>query len=55
MVPDGSKEWWSTSNDANDVRQKFVDELSAYSEVFVGSWGELSTTGEFVNGDDEPY
>lgn len=46
MVPDGSKEWWSTSEIANEVREFFVKEMSPYADVFVGSWGELNTTGD---------
>lgn len=46
MVPDGSKEWWSTSDIANEVREFFVKEMSPHANVFVGSWGELETTGE---------
>ena len=55
MVPDGSKEWWNTSDDADVIRNYFVEEMSKAPgcEVFVGSWGEMDTTADFVNGDNE--
>lgn len=43
IAPDGSKEWWSTSDVADGLRKQFCDELAASSlhvewcEVIVGS------------------
>lgn len=45
MVPDGSKEYWPTSDDADTLRRMFVDEMSKVADVFIGSWGEIETTG----------
>lgn len=55
MIPDGSKEGWSTSDDANVIRGYFMETMSEFADVFVGSWGELMTTGNFFNGDNEAY
>lgn len=53
LVPDGSKEWWPTSEDCNDIRTFFIQEMTeAGADVFVGSWGELNTTGEAIGRDD---
>lgn len=41
MAPDGSKEWWDTSNLADQLRDRFVAEMRPYAEVFVASWGDL--------------
>jgi hypothetical protein len=51
MIPDGSKEWWSTSDIANEVRVYFLEQMGAVMgvDVFLGSWGELNTTGEKLN------
>jgi hypothetical protein len=51
MVPDGSKEWWGTSDDCNEIRDYFVKEMNPHADVFVGSFGELSTTGVYVEQD----
>lgn len=45
MAPDGSKEWWSTSDIGNKVRQYFIDKMTeAGADVVYGSFGELEDT-----------
>lgn len=48
MVPDGSKEWWSTSNTADEIRAYFIEQMSEVADVAHGSFGELATTFERV-------
>lgn len=45
MAPDGSKEWWETSEIGNEVRDFFIDVMTeAGCTVVHGGFGELLTT-----------
>lgn len=45
MVPDGSKEGWSTSDDGNDIRDFFIEKMvAAGCQVAHGAFGELDSS-----------
>lgn len=48
MVPDGSKEGWSTSDLGDEIREYFTKIMSTYGEVIEVSWGEY---GQTLNGE----
>jgi hypothetical protein len=52
MFPDGSKEGWETSNDADDIREQFIawaqDHLSHLEGVHA-RYGELGSFCEFYD------
>jgi hypothetical protein len=44
MAPDGSKEYWDTSDRGDEIRAYFTKIMSTYGEVIEVSWGEYGTS-----------
>ena len=40
LLPDGSKEGWSTSDDGDYLRRVFIEQMSPFGQVAEVSWGE---------------
>ncbi|MEX3315663.1 hypothetical protein [Sulfitobacter sp. PS-8MA] len=48
VLPDGSKEWWDTSDKADEARAQFIEWMGSrkYLDYAAVSFGELSATFE---------
>lgn len=41
VAPDGSKEWWGTSDAGDRFRQAVIDSLDSHQRVIQVRWGDL--------------
>ena len=51
MAPDGSKEYWSTSDRGDEVREFFIETFSKYGTVIEVQWGDHGTKVEEHDGE----
>ena len=49
MTPDGSKEGWEPSNEADELREKFLALMSdVHADWVHASWGDLGDSAHFA-------